>query len=90
MKRHILSILLLSFLLISPQSYSKKIKWKKETVAVSGNCNMCKNKIEEAALAVEGVKSAKWNSTKEELKLKFDPAKANLENILKKVESKIY
>ena len=46
MKRHILSILLLSFLLISPQSYSKKIKWKKETVAVSGNCNMCKNKIE--------------------------------------------
>jgi mercuric ion binding protein len=85
MKRYILSILLLSFLLISPQSYSKKIKWKKETVAVSGNCNMCKNKIEEAALSVQGVKTAKWSSTNEKLKLKFDPAKTTLEDILKNI-----
>ena len=43
-------ILLLSFVLISPQSYSKKLNGKKR-FAVSGNCNMCKNKIEEAALS---------------------------------------
>ena len=43
---------------------------------------MCKNKIEEAALSVEGVKSTKWSSTNEKQKLEFDPAN-NLEKILK-------
>ena len=38
---------------------------------------MCKNKIEEAALSVQGVKTAKWSSTNEKLKLKFTNSSIN-------------
>ncbi len=86
MKKHILTtILLLSFMTISLDSFSKKIKWQKETVKVSGNCDMCKNKIENAALSIDGVKSAKWNSLNEKLKLKFDTKKTSIDNILKTI-----
>ena len=86
MKKYIISIfLLLSFMTFSIDSFSKKIRWQKETVKVSGNCDMCKNKIENAALSIEGVKSAKWNSINEKLKLKFNSEKTSIDNILKTI-----
>lgn len=39
---------------------------------VSGNCGMCKEKIEKAASEVEGVVSAEWNKTSKQLKIVHD------------------
>ena len=60
---------LFSLLLISTVLFAKNIKTQFE---VKGNCEMCKEKIETAAKSIEGVKSAKWNSYSEKLKLKFN------------------
>jgi hypothetical protein len=54
-----------------------------ETYKVAGNCGMCKKTIETAA----SKKSAKatWDENKKELKVVYDPAKTNSEEILKNV-----
>ena len=70
MNKYISLIILMCFL--SFNSFAQKVKWIKETVLVSGNCDMCKEKIETAAKSIDGVKSAKWNSYSEKLKLKFN------------------
>ncbi len=33
-----------------------------ESIKVSGNCDMCKKRIEKAAMSVPGVKSSSWDS----------------------------
>jgi Cu(I)/Ag(I) efflux system membrane fusion protein len=35
-------------------------------IQVAGNCDMCKERIETAALSVAGVTSAKWSADKQE------------------------
>ena len=70
MNKYISLIILMFFL--SFNSFAQKVKWVKETVLVSGNCDMCKEKIETATKSIEGVKSAKWNSYSQKLKLKFN------------------
>ena len=70
MNKYISSIILMCFL--SFNSLAQKVKWVKEAVLVSGNCDMCKEKIETATKSIEGVKSAKWNSYSQKLKLKFN------------------
>jgi Cu(I)/Ag(I) efflux system membrane fusion protein len=52
---------------------------------VRGNCGMCKDRIEEAALSVAGVKSASWESETEMLQLNYDAAKTNSDAIQKAV-----
>lgn len=52
---------------------------------VRGNCGMCKDRIEEAALSVAGVESATWESEAEMLHLNFDAAKTNSDAIQKAV-----
>lgn len=49
----------------------KPIDITTETVTVKGSCGMCKKRIEEAALAVYGVKSAVWNQKKQKLTLDY-------------------
>ena len=56
---------------------------------VSGTCNMCKTKIEKAALEA-GVENAFWNPDKGVLKVKFLASKTNKENILKAVANTGY
>jgi Cu(I)/Ag(I) efflux system membrane fusion protein len=48
---------------------------------VSGNCEMCKERIETAAKSVAGVASAEWNSETKLLQLNFDKGKTNIDNI---------
>ena len=48
-----------------------------------GNCGMCKTRIEQAALSVEGVASAEWTSETQMLHVEFDPGITNLDNIQK-------
>jgi Cu(I)/Ag(I) efflux system membrane fusion protein len=44
---------------------------------VSGECEMCKDRIETAAKTVSGVKSAEWSAEKQMLDVEFDAAKTN-------------
>ncbi len=44
---------------------------------VDGVCEMCKKRIEKAALGVKGVKFASWNITSHELSLIYDERKTD-------------
>lgn len=66
--------------------HSKITSTKTETIKVSGNCEMCKARIEKAAKA-DGVSKAEWSVKTKTLAVTFDPAKTNIETIGKKVAS---
>jgi copper chaperone CopZ len=57
---------------------------KTETLNVSGNCDMCKARIEKAA-KIEGVSKADWDTKSKILSVTFDPAKTNMDLIGKKI-----
>lgn len=57
---------------------------KTDTLKVSGNCGMCKARIEKAA-KVEGVSKSEWVNKTKMLSVTFDPTKTNMELIGKKV-----
>ncbi|MBK3517018.1 efflux RND transporter periplasmic adaptor subunit [Carboxylicivirga marina] len=52
---------------------------------VSGNCDMCKERIEKAALSVVGVTKANWNADKQELHVNYQSNKANTDKIQKAI-----
>ena len=52
---------------------------------VSGNCDMCKERIETAAKSVSGVASAEWDVESKIMKVNFDGAKTNSDNIQKAI-----
>lgn len=51
------------------------------SIEVDGVCNMCKERIEKAAIKAKGVKSANWDVNTHELKLIFDERKTDLKAI---------
>jgi periplasmic mercuric ion binding protein len=55
------------------------------TAKVSGVCNQCKERIEEAAYSVEGVKTATWNKKTHLLVIVFNAKKTSKEAVLKAV-----
>lgn len=55
-----------------------------DTIQVSGNCDMCKARIEKAA-KLDGVSKAVWNKKDKTLIAIFNPAKTNRAEIEKKV-----
>ena len=57
---------------------------KTETLKVSGNCDMCKARIEKAA-KIDGVTKAEWNKKDKMLTATFDLAKTNIDAIGKKI-----
>lgn len=52
-------------------------KNKKMTFEVNGRCEMCKMRIEKAALGVSGVKYATWDIPTHQLSLVMDERKTN-------------
>lgn len=64
--------------------HSKMTTTKSETLKVSGNCDMCRARIEKAA-KVDGVSKAEWNTKTKVLAVTYDPAKTNMDQIGKKV-----
>ena len=72
---------LASLTLFCLTAFAQKPKWEKVNFQVSGNCDMCKTKIEKSATGVEGVKTAKWNVVSGKMKVKFNPAITNTEKI---------
>ena len=73
--------LILTFTVLSISLSAQKVKYQKTNFLVSGNCEMCKTKIESASKSVEGVKTARWNVVNGTMKLKFNPNIITLEEI---------
>lgn len=69
---------------ISAQTVSKTSGPKTESFKVSGNCGMCKTRIEKTAKA-EGATSAEWDSKSKMLTVSFDPSKTNVDALGKKL-----
>ena len=61
----------------------------KETIKVSGNCSMCKNKIEKAAKTA-GATSANWNEETNVLNFNYNSTISNSEKIQKAIASSGY
>jgi len=80
-----LSIIFLTFICLT--AFAQKPKWEKATFKVSGNCEMCKTKIETSAKGIEGVKTAKWNVVNGKMKVKFNPEITNTDKIQKTIAS---
>lgn len=57
---------------------------KKQTVKVYGECNMCKKRIEKAALSVDGVQTVNWNIDSKLLTIKYDLVKKDAVDELEK------
>jgi Cu(I)/Ag(I) efflux system membrane fusion protein len=67
------------------QSTSTLQSIKKETFEVSGNCESCKERIEKAALAVSGVKSAVWTIDTKMLDISYNEGSTTLETVRKAI-----
>jgi copper chaperone CopZ len=61
-----------------------KTTTKTESLKVSGNCGMCKERIEKAA-KVDGVAKADWDKTTKILTLAYNPAVVKSDDVLKKI-----
>lgn len=58
---------------------------KSAAFEVKGKCGMCKERIEKAALGLEGVQSASWDVETKALAVKYDPVKVTEADIQKQV-----
>lgn len=76
-------ILSLVFILFSVLSIgnAQKSSVIKQTIKVSGNCEMCKTTIEKAAKSIDGVKMARWNPETKTLKLKYIKESTDIDEI---------
>ncbi|RYE20493.1 MAG: cation transporter [Sphingobacteriales bacterium] len=57
---------------------------KTDTIKVSGECGMCKNRIQKA-LKLEGISSATWDTETKLLTVSYNPAVITNDDIQKKV-----
>lgn len=54
---------------------------KTEKFKVYGNCDLCKSKIEKAALGTEGVTTANWNKESKMIVVSFNTKKTTIHKI---------
>ncbi|MBA7543979.1 hypothetical protein ES705_36324 [subsurface metagenome] len=66
-------------------TYQQKANLQHEMFKVAGNCSMCKSRIEEAALSLDGVNSAEWSEETKMIHLSFNADKVRLDNIHKAI-----
>ncbi len=62
---------------------------KNETIQVSGNCGMCKNKIEKAAKTA-GASSANWSEETKVLNVSFNSSNSSAEKIQRSIAAAGY
>lgn len=79
----IILIAILAFVFTS-NTNAQSATTKTETIKVSGNCDMCKARIEKAA-KIDGVSKAEWNKETKLLAVTYNPAKTNTDAIGKKI-----
>ncbi|TWI02151.1 copper chaperone CopZ [Flavobacterium tiangeerense] len=85
MMKKIIVVLILVFTGFTVQAQEIKNKNAKVEFHVSGNCEMCKKRIEKAALSVSGVKSADWHMDCGTLYLIVNEQKTDLLTIQKAI-----
>ena len=68
----------LAALLVMGAAEAKTVK---TTFEVQGNCDMCKKRIEKAAMRVKGVTSARWNKKDGVLSLVYDNKQTTPEKV---------
>lgn len=74
------------FLLLGASvGHAQELKDTTAVAYVAGACEMCKTRIEKAALEKKGVKLANWNVHSKMLTVTFDPEQVNVEKILCRV-----
>ena len=83
--KKIMFVLLLSIIGFSSQAQEKKSKNAKKDIEVKGNCEMCKKRIEKAAFAVPGVKSAEWHQDDQTLHVIVNEQKTDALTIQKAI-----
>ena len=66
---------------VTLQAQEKKSKNAKYEIGVSGNCDICKKRIEKAAFSVAGVKSAAWHEDHQDLHLILDENKCSIDDV---------
>jgi len=79
--------IILIFTLVLPSITFAQNKNAKASIEVDGICEMCKERIEKAAIRTKGVKSAVWNIDTHELKLIYDERKTDVKVISKSLAS---
>jgi Cu(I)/Ag(I) efflux system membrane fusion protein len=67
------------------QTDPSMLKAEQKSIKVSGACEMCKERIESAAKGVSGVMFAEWSIETKILRVKFDGAKTNTDEIQKAI-----
>jgi len=65
----------------APTGNAKSQTLQHTMFGVSGNCDLCKVRIETAAKSVNGVASAEWTVEKKQVHVQFDPSKTNADAI---------
>jgi hypothetical protein len=88
MKKTIL-MLLSMLILFSANIHGQRCHTPKTSFKVSGNCDMCKERIEKAA-KIEGVKNAIWNQETHILTVAFVPTKTTLDQIQQNIANTGY
>lgn len=78
------NIFLVLGLLVSFYSYSQKATVKTETISVKGNCDQCKDRIENAA-DIKGVKNCVWSEKTQIATVTYNSEKTSLETIKKAI-----
>ena len=68
-------MLLIGFTTVAQEKKNKNAKYD---IEVSGNCEMCKKRIEKAAFSVAGVKSAIWHPDDQILHVVLNEEKATV------------
>lgn len=76
----ITSITLLIMILGQAQDKNKSISFE-----VKGNCGMCQNRIEKAAIKLKGVKFASWSAETKQFEAIIDERKITIPNIQKRI-----
>jgi len=71
---------------VSAQTGTKASGTKTETFKVSGECGMCKSRIEKIARE-EGATSASWDLKTKMITVSFDPTKTSVDALSKKIAS---
>ncbi|MBS7252887.1 heavy-metal-associated domain-containing protein [Flavobacterium branchiicola] len=83
--KNLILIVLLAFFGISTQAQDKKNKNLKYTTEVNGNCEQCKKRIEKAAFAVPGVKTATWDISSHQLNVILNEEKSSTQDLNKAI-----
>jgi|SRR6218665_324973 len=78
-------IILVALIGFSAQAQDTKNKNAKHAFEVNGNCETCKKRIEKAAYAVPGVKSASWDIESHQLSLILNEEKTSVAAVKKAV-----